>query len=249
MEEKSDTITIKKDTLWKYSTFVLLGIIILGVIFFVLSDKSPTGNVIQQPSPNLPAQPSQVVTVEVGDAPVKGNSDSKIVLLEWSDYECPFCARFFSQSLSTVLNEDIQFVFKDYPLPFHSNAAGAANTARCAGEQGKYWEMHDLLFTQGVQGGAATFKQYAQQLGLTTTQFDSCLDSNKYESEIQADLQQGSTAGVQGTPGFILGTKSGDKVKGRLISGACPASTFQQAIAAEEAGKDWSVTNCQFAQI
>tara|TARA_Y100000034_G_scaffold130684_1_gene189723 strand:+ start:185 stop:955 length:771 start_codon:yes stop_codon:yes gene_type:complete len=242
------TITIRKDSLWKYLTVILGVALILVVAFGVLPGKSTTGNVVAptgQPGQNLPTGPAAKVEVSIGDAPLKGNSDSKVVILEWSDYECPFCARFFEQSLPSILKEDVQLGFKDFPLGFHQQAEGAANAARCAGEEGKYWEMHDLLFKQGVQGGVSDFKSYASQLGLS---IDSCIDSNKYSAEIQKDVQEGSTAGIRGTPGFVLGTKKGDKVEGRLISGACPASTFTQAIAAEEAGKDWAVTNCQFTE-
>ena len=249
VEAKAETITISKNALWKYSTVILGIALVLVIAFAILPGKSSTGAVVgTQPGNNLPTQPAQVVAVDIGNAPIKGDVSSNIFLLEWSDYECPFCQRFYQQSLSTVLDEKIQLGFKDFPLSFHQNADGAANAARCAGEQKKYWEMHDLLFGQGVEGGISTFKGYAKQIGLDTEKFNTCLDSKKYESKIQEDQTQGSNIGIQGTPGFVLGTKKGSKVEGRLISGACPASTFQQAIAAEKAKKDWTVTNCQFAE-
>jgi protein-disulfide isomerase len=251
-ETKSDSITISKDKLWKYSTVVLGVALILVIAFAVLPGKSTTGAAVGAPPTQAPpAQAGAKVTVDIGDTPLKGNIDSKIVLLEWSDYECPFCARFYEQSLPTVLQENVALGYRDFPLSFHPQAQKAAEAARCAGEQGGdegYYKMHDLLFGSGVQGGVSTFKAYASQISLNQAEFDSCLDSGKFASDIQKDMQAGTTAGVSGTPGFILGTKKGSKVEGRLISGACPGSTFSQAIAAEEAGKDWAVTNCQFTQ-
>ncbi len=245
--EKNDTITISKNSLWKYSTFVLLGIIVLGFVF-VLGDKSPTGNVVQQPGQALPSEPTEKVKVDIKDAPKKGDADAKVTIVEFSDYECPFCARAFAQSMKSVNSYiesgKVQVAFKDYPLPFHPQAQKAAEAARCARKQGgdaKYWTMHDLLFTSGVEGGVTAFKEYAQQLGLNTVQFNSCLDSGEFEDEVKADLQYGSTIGVQGTPAFF--------VNGRIISGACPDSTFKQAIEAELSNDDWAVSNCNFVKL
>src|SRR3989344_6322312 len=100
--QKSDTITIKKDALWKYSTFVLLGIVILGVIFFVLPNKSTPGNVVNQPGQLLPSEPTAKITVETDGAPIKGDKNAPVELVEFTDYECPFCARHFSQSGSAI---------------------------------------------------------------------------------------------------------------------------------------------------
>ena len=247
-EQKSDTFTIRKDSLWKYSTFILLGLIVLGVVFFVLPDKSPTGNVIQQPGQNLPTEPTAQVQVNTDGDPVKGDKNAGIEVVEFSDYECPFCVRAFAQSLTSVNSYVEQgkakFVYKDYPLPFHQQAQKAAESAHCARDQGgdeAYFKMHDLLFGSGVEGGVVAFKGYAQQLGLDTTEFDSCLDSDKFEEEVQADLTYGSQIGVQGTPAFFI--------NGRLISGACPDSTLKSAMEAEENGDEWAAPNCQFVKL
>jgi len=246
--EKSNVITIKKDSLWKYSTFVLLGIIVLGTAFFILPNKSPTGNVIQQPGQGLPTEPTAKVTVDVEGDPVKGNADAEVTLVEFTDYECPFCQRAFQQSTPVldkyVEDGSLKIITKDYPLPFHAEAQKAAEAAHCARKQGgdvKYYEMHDLLFSDGVVGGITTFKQYAQQIGLNTAQFNTCLDSGEFEDEVKADLAYGSQIGVQGTPAFFM--------NGRLISGACPPQTFESAYLAEKAGDDWAVTGCQFAKL
>ncbi|MEK6836853.1 MAG: thioredoxin domain-containing protein, partial [Nanoarchaeota archaeon] len=148
--QKDEVFTIRKDTLWKYSTFVLLGIVILGVVFFVLPGKSPTGNVIQQPGAQLPSEPTAKITVETDGDPVKGSADAEVTLVEFTDYECPFCQRAAQQSipiLDKYINDgSLKIITKDYPLPFHAEAQKAAESAHCARDQGgdaKYYEMHD----------------------------------------------------------------------------------------------------------
>ena len=246
--QKSDTFTIKKDTLWKYSTFILLGIIVLGVAFFVLPGKSPTGQVIQQPGQDLPTEPTAKIQVEIDGDPIKGDKKADITLVEFTDYECPFCQRAFQQSISKldkyVNDGTLRIVTKDYPLPFHPEAQKAAESAHCARKQGgdaKYYSMHDLLFNEGVVGGVATFKDYAKQLGLDAAKFSTCLESNEFEDEVKADLQYGAQIGVQGTPAFFM--------NGRMISGACPLETFESAYQAEKKGDDWAVANCRFVKL
>ncbi len=246
--EKNDVLTISKHALWKYSTFVLVGVVVLLVAFFVIPDKSPTGNVIQQPGQVLPTEPTEKITVKVDGDPIKGDKNAKITLVEFTDYECPFCQRAAQQSIP-VLNKyvesgDLRMITKDYPLPFHTQAQKAAESAHCARDQGgdaKYYLMHDLLFSDGVVGGIETFKNYAKQIGLDVSKFSTCLSSNKFEGEIKADLDYGQTIGVQGTPAFFL--------NGRMISGACPPQTFESAYLAEKDGDDWAVTNCQFVKL
>jgi protein-disulfide isomerase len=159
------------------------------------------------------------------DDTVKGSANAPVTIIEWSDYECPFCARFYSQTLGKIDEEYIKtgkakLIYRDFPLSFHKNAQKAAEAAECAGEQGKYYEMHNKLFEAGVSGGA--FKQYAKDIGLDSTKFSECLDSGKMASEISKDVQDGIAAGIQGTPGFII--------NGQLISGAQPFEVFKQAI-------------------
>jgi len=116
-------------------------------------------------------------------------------------------------------------IYRDFPLGFHKQAQNAAEAAECAGEQGKYYEMHDLLFEKGVSSGVSSFKQYASDIGLDTTEFNDCLDSGKMASETVKDMLDGSAADISGTPGFII--------NGQLVSGAQPFSAFKQIIDAE----------------
>ncbi len=253
MEQKSETITIRKDTLWKYSTFILLGVVILGVIFYVLPGKSTTGNVIQQPGQQLPTVPTEKIQVEFDGAPVKGDAKAEVTLIEFTDYECPFCQRHFTQTgpaLDARINSgDLKMVTMDYPLPFHPQAQKAAEAAHCARDQGgdeAYYQMHNLLFGSGVAGGVAAFKEYAKQIGLNANEFASCLDNGDFADVVSDNMNYGASIGIQGTPGFFIGN---DKAGYGLVSGACPASTFNSVIDAVLDGKDYAVTNCQFALI
>ena len=177
---------------------------------------------------DVPSAPIDMESLMDDDA-IKGDPNAPVTIVEWSDFECPFCARFYSDTLSLIDEKYIQtgkvkLVYRDFPLSFHPNAQKSAEAAECAGEQGKYYEMHDLLFERGVAGGVTSYKQFAQQLGLNTAEFNTCLDSGAMASEVQKDFADGQRAGVQGTPGFI--------VNGQLISGAQPFPVFEQVIEA-----------------
>ena len=225
----SDTITLKKDTIWKASTVILA----LVVIWMVAFDGGSDSNVINSP-PTAGNVPSAAVAVDmedlIDDDAIKGDADSPVTIVEWSDYECPFCTKFYDQTFSQINEEyiktgKVKFIYRDFPLGFHKNAQKAAEAAECAGEQGKYFDMHDALFENGVTGGVSSFKQFAADIGLDTDDFNDCLDSGEMASEVAKDLADGSAAGITGTPGFII--------NGQLVSGAQPFSVFKQVIDAE----------------
>ena len=240
-EEKNETVTIRKDTLWKYSTFALLALLVIGA-FFMFSGKSTTGNVVAN-NPGAVVVPSEKVNVAIGDAPTLGSSNAPVTIVEFTDYQCPFCGRAYLQTYPVIKSSYIDtgkvlYVAKDFPLTsIHPQAQKAAEAARCANEQGKFWEMHDKLFSNQESLSVENEKIWAGELGLDKTKFNTCLDSGKYTSAVQAEATQGQQLGVQGTPAFF--------VNGRIISGACPSQTFDQAIQAEIAGKKWSSNNCQ----
>ena len=126
----------------------------------------------------------------------------------------------------------VRYVFRDFPLEqIHPHARKAAEAAHCAGEQGKYWEMHDLLFHNQQSLEVEKLKAHARSLQLESTAFDACLEQGKYTDKVQKNYQDGVAAGVRGTPGFFLGkTKADETIQGTLISGAQPLTVFQQAI-------------------
>lgn len=185
-----------------------------------------------------PPQPRRVVTnVSVAGNPIKGKKDAPVTLIEFSDYQCPFCSRFFQNTLPTLTTEyidtgKVRHVFRDFPLDqIHPQARKAAEAAHCAGDQGKYWEMHDVLFQNQKALQTDQLKGYARTLGLDSATFNSCLENGKYSTEIQKDLDDGVKAGVRGTPAFFVGrTKPDNTVEGLLISGAHPFPVFRQEI-------------------
>jgi protein-disulfide isomerase len=183
----------------------------------------------QAPTPT----PIPVGEIPTEGSPSKGDADAPVLMIEYSDYQCPYCSRYVQETLPLIEENYIQtgkvrYVFKDFPLSFHAQASLAAQAARCAGDQGDYWGMHDLLFANqqdwANDRAAQIFSDYADQLGLDTGQFDSCLSSGSYEDEVNSEIQEGLSVGVSGTPAFF--------VNGQFISGAQPYQAFQQAIEA-----------------
>lgn len=239
-DKKTYTITVGKTTMWQ-GLSGLLGILLIISIFtggFGTGSGSvgtaqqaqaaqPAAQPTAQPSPQPAAQPAINMEQLIDDDDVKGNSNAPVTIVEWSDFECPFCARFYRDTLPQIQSEyidtgKVKLVFRDFPLGFHANAQKSAEAAECAGEQGMFWEMHDKLFDEGVTGGVTSFKQYAADLGLDQSEFDSCLDSGRMASETAKDMQDGQRAGVSGTPGFII--------NGQLVSGAQPFANFKRVI-------------------
>ncbi len=173
-----------------------------------------------------------VVQVSVDDDAVKGDPNAPVTIVEFSDYQCPFCGRHFRETLPQIISQyvdtgKVKIVFRDFPLGFHEKAEKAAEAAECAGEFGdaKYWEMHDKLYNNQDALDVDDLKSYAVELGLDATQFNDCLDSDKMADEVQADIDEGSSYGVSGTPAFFI--------NGILVSGAQPFSEFEKIIDAE----------------
>ena len=184
-----------------------------------------------------PGEPQNVV-LNIDKAPFKGNKNAKLTLIEFSDYQCPFCSRHVQQTLPQLEKDyiktgKVKYVFFDFPLDFHKNAFRAAEAADCAGEQGKFWQMHDLLFANQKALEPTDLTNYAKELKLDTSKFQKCLDSGKYANEVKKDIEIGQKAGVTGTPSFFLGVTNpkDPNVKAiKVIKGAQPFSNFKEAI-------------------
>ncbi len=182
-----------------------------------------------------PAAPAKDVTVGLDDDPVKGERGAPLTLIEFSDYQCPFCARHFRETMPQIEAEyiktgKVKYVFRDFPLDFHKEAFKAAQAAQCAGEQGKYWEMHDRFFANQRALSLADFAADAKALNLDVPAFSACLDGGKYAEEVRKDLAEGKAAGVNGTPAFFLGVAEGNQIKSaRFLSGAQPYANFKAA--------------------
>ena len=162
--------------------------------------------------------------IATADSPAQGPASAPIELVEFSDFQCPFCYRSFptvKQVMSTY-DGKIRFVYRNYPLPNHPNARPAAEAAQCANEQGKFWLYHDRLFADQSKLGNDDLKASAAALGLDPAKFNACFDSHKYRAKVDADTQAGNDAGVNGTPAFFI--------NGRLLSGAQPFDEFKKII-------------------
>ncbi len=194
------------------------------------------------PTPTAETTPSepQLVRVSLDDDPVIGDPDAPVTIIEFSDFQCPFCSRFFQQTLP-LIEEDyietgkVKLVYRDLPLAsIHPNAIPSHIAAECADEQGKFWEYHDILFANqsqwnrlGMDELKNTFKQYADDLELDAVSYDSCLDSSDIVDEINKDLVDARALGATGTPTFFIGTEDDGYVK---ITGAQPFTVFQANI-------------------
>ncbi len=240
-EQKEETITLKKTTLWKISA-VVLGILFVLSIFtggFSFGDDSPTGGTVLD-NENDGAEPTTIDEVSIDDDAILGDKNAPVTIIEFSDYQCPFCRRSYTQALPQIRSNfidtgKVRLVFRDFPLTsIHPGALPAAEAAECAEEQGKYWEMHDKIFDEQNKFGQGTvpitiddLKKWASELGLETDKFNSCLDSGKYKSEVEKDFNDGNSYGVSGTPTYFVGN---DKEGYVIIGGAQPYQAFESAI-------------------
>ena len=177
----------------------------------------------------LEAQDGPVMEVSIDDDAIKGDINAPVTIVEFSDFECPFCGKYSDESYSLIVENyvntgKVKYVFRDFPLSFHPNAQKAAEAAECAGEQGRFWDMHDYLFENQDYLAVENLKGYAKDLDLDTEEFNDCLDSGRMAEEVENDLLEGQSYGVSGTPGFFI--------NGKLISGAQPYSVFEQEIEA-----------------
>lgn len=156
--------------------------------------------------------------------PVRGNPSAPVTIVEFSDYQCPFCAR-VNPTLAKVretYGDRVKIIFKDYPLPNHPQAPKAAEAARCAGEQQKYWEMHDAMFANQRALEVPMLKQTARTIGLDGSAFDQCLDSGKHTAAVESGSALGNRMGVNSTPTLYI--------NGRPLIGAMPFESFKQII-------------------
>jgi protein-disulfide isomerase len=232
-----DTITFKRSHF--YMLLVPLAFVAGLALGFLFWGRSAS-------TANLPANVAQVTSaptatkqapvryhVPVGNSPSLGPENAPITLIEFSDYECPYCQKWYQETFPQIMQNyqgKVRFVYRDFPLTgLHSNASPAAEAAYCAGEQGNYWAFHDKLFSGGLALGTGTYDQYATDIGLNLDQFNECISTNKYQSTVEANYQFAANLGIQSTPTFFI--------NGLAIVGAQPYSVFKQVIDQELAGE------------
>jgi protein-disulfide isomerase len=165
-----------------------------------------------------------VVEVATAGRPEKGGKNAPVTIIEFSDYECPFCKRaetVVDQVMATY-GDKVKVVFRDYPLPFHANARPAAEAANCAASMGKFWEYHAKLFANQTALTPDKLQSYATEIGLDGPKFAECMQQKPFAAAIDKDLEDGAKIGVSGTPAFFI--------NGRMLSGAQPFDKFKELI-------------------
>ena len=173
------------------------------------------------PLPDIPAAP---IKLEQGKSYAKGPDNAPVTIFMFSEFQCPFCARVEPtiKQIEETYGDKVRIVFKNNPLPFHKNAQKASEAALAAGAQGKFWEMHELLFANQKNLERASLSEFAKQLGLDVARFDEELDKNIYAAQVEAETNEGKSAGVTGTPSFVI--------NGKKVVGALPFESFQKEI-------------------
>lgn len=191
-----------------------------------------------QPAPAPPPKPESIV-LGIDDDPLVGDKKARLVIVEFSDFQCPFCGRFVHETFPEIEKEYIKtgklkYVFRDFPISSaHKDAFKAALAAGCALDQGKFWEMHDQLFNNQAAFTVYNLNQRATAIGLNKEKFQKCLDDNEYATEVQSDFADGLKAGVNQTPTFFIGLIEPNSPKVKVltvITGAKPYAFFKEAI-------------------
>ena len=241
----------------KRGLYILSGSIILfsliigcSIIYAAKNIIAPRINLASQqtavPQPTVPEtsqQPTGPTTVSVDNDPVMGSPDAPITIIEFGDFECPFCKSSFEELLPQLKKQyidtgKVKLVYRDFPLDFHENAPKEAEAAECARDQGgdaTYFKYHDQIYTQtksnGTGLGLTQLPIIAKSLSLNANQFQLCLDSGKYKDEVDKDLADGIAAGVSGTPTWFIGkVDSEGSMTTTQLSGAQPFAVFKTVI-------------------
>jgi len=177
-------------------------------------------------APSAPGRPDpeKVYDIEIGDAPIRGSDSAKVTVVEWADFQCPFCVR-VNPTLDKIAKEygdKVRFSFKHLPLSMHSKARAAHQASEAAHRQGKFWEMHDRIFANPKDLSEETYLRYANEIGLDIEKYKSDFSSSSVRKKVDADLAEARELGVSGTPSFFI--------NGRFLSGAQPYGSFARVI-------------------
>jgi protein-disulfide isomerase len=204
-------------------------------VFVTTDGKYLFPSIVDMQNPQQPGQAPQpapaqgnISGFDVSGQPAEGSINATTTIIEFSDFQCPFCGQFFSETYPQLKKDYIdtgiaKLVFVNFPLSnIHQYAEKAAEAGMCAYDQGRFWEMHDKMFSNQNTLTVNDLKKYAGDIGLNTTKFNDCLDTGKNQAKVNGNFQAGVSAGVTGTPSFF--------VNGKMITGAQPFSVFQQAI-------------------
>jgi protein-disulfide isomerase len=191
----------------------------------------------QQARPAQPQeeQPTRAKITDLSGAAMLGSKVAPLTIVEYTDYQCPFCQRFHVVAYPELKKNyidtgKVRFYSKDMPLDFHPNAMRAAQAARCAGEQGKFWELRDVMGANPDKLDMEHIVGFAADLKMDSSALRSCVDSGKYKESVQRDVLEGMRVGANGTPTFLVGKSVGDGVDGELMVGAMPFQEFDKRL-------------------
>jgi protein-disulfide isomerase len=184
-----------------------------------------------------PQSPTRsTASVRVSGSPSLGQENAPVTLVEFSDFQCPFCKRHAS-TVYQALKKDyidtgkLRYVFRDFPIAsLHPDARQAHEAAHCAGEQNRFWDMHDRLFEISPDFSAASLSSAAAGIGLDAKTFGECVRSGRYAKHLDQEISEGTQAGVTGTPAFVIGPAANEEISGTVVSGAQPLERFTQII-------------------
>ena len=181
------------------------------------------------------APPQRVQMSVAGGWYAVGRADAPVTIVEFADYQCPFCKRFHANTYAELKKNyidtgKVRFVSRDLPLEFHPFAFKAAEAVRCAGDQGKYWELRDALYSSVAPPNDEVIKKSVEDISLDAASFQACLSGEKYKAEVQKDAADAASLHLSGTPSFVLGKTAGDKLDGVVLIGALPFASFDAAI-------------------
>jgi protein-disulfide isomerase len=213
----------------RFVTIVVVGL--LGLALAVIPGRSAQGH------PTV-ARAADLAVFDIAGKPFLGDGNAKLALIEFTDFQCPFCFRHLTQTFPQIDRDYIQtgklrYIVRDFPLANHPQAFKAAEASHCAADQGKYWQMHQKLFSNQKALSLSAMVQFAGSLDMRTPAFEQCLRQGKYEMRVRQDFVEGLAAGVRGTPAFFLGVvdSAGRTVRSQsMITGAQPYSRFKAAL-------------------
>lgn len=213
-------------------SIIVAGVLIAGAVIYATGLKNQPAGSAERPS--VPVAGS---VPAIGNAVALGDPSAPVTMIEYGDFQCPFCGRFFAQTEPQIIEKyvktgKVKLVYKDYAF-LGPESVAAAEAAKCAADGGKFWDYHDALYREEQQDGRehngnlnrGLFLRLAKELGMNESQFASCVDTGKYKSAVEADIKEAQAFGVQGTPAFFVGE--------RFVSGALPFAQFEAAILGE----------------
>jgi len=213
--------------------FILLGGCVLGgdcsIEGLAVLDTQDSDDTADVAAADVPTPTATGVPAVTAEDHIRGNKDAAITIIEYSDFQCPYCSRFHPTMLQVMeeYTDSVRWVFRHFPLSFHPEAIPSALASECAGEQGKFWEYADGLFDNQTNLGSEFYATLAQDLGLNMTDFNDCMENEEYVDKIEAQAQAGAAAGVSGTPGSFVIDQDGNAIP---IKGALPFSSVAAAI-------------------